>query len=492
MPDFEIESSQPSVPAVPWAALIVMVAAACMDLLDGTIVQVALPSMQRELGATDADLQWFSAAYTLAFALVLITGARLGDIFGGRRMFLLGLGAFTLASLATALSVSPPMLIAFRAAQGTASALMLPQILTFIQLRFTEAAKPKAFAVYGMMMAVASASGPLVGGLLVKADIAGLQWRPIFLVNVPIGVTALVAGLHLIPRSPTTAHRRLDLPGLAVLSVALLAVFYPLIQGRYLGWPTWSLAMLAAAVPMIGVFLAWQVHQTRRRRTPLVDLSLFTHRSSGIGLLIALPLFGSTSYFFVLTLHLQQFLGYSALDAGIAFLPFSLGTVVGSVFATPLGRLLGRWAVSLSAILMLGSQVGIVHVLASATAPQIGWALAVPQLGCGTAFGIATGTLATIALSDVPPPLAAAASGVFNTTSQIGSVAAVAIAGAIYFSTLGAHGQPTVAASTAGASQAIWYLVATSAAALVLTLALPLDRHTTQIADIPDRPPGVA
>lgn len=465
--------------AAPWAALFVMVAAAFMDLLDSTIVQVALPSMETNLHATDADLQWFSASYTLAFALTLITSARLGDMFGRKRTFLTGLVAFVLASLAVALSVNTGMLIGFRAVQGVAAALMLPQVLTFIQVEFDEKAKPKAFATYGMLLAVASASGPLLGGLLIQANIFGWDWRTIFLVNVPIGVAALVAGLRIIPESKPATRPRFDPAGLALIALALLAVFYPLIQGRYLGWPTWSFIMLACALPLLAAFFLVQARESRRHGSPLIDLSLFAHRSSGIGLLIALLFFGTTSYFFVLTLHLQLGLGYTPFHAGVTFLAFSIGTIFGSMLASPLGAKLGRGAVAIAAAIMVASMIGMILVINGQGADLNGWALAAPQSGAGLAFGIASGTLATIVLIRVAPERAAAASGVVNTVTQLGSVTAIAIIGAIFFNTLG--NRPTITDFVHATTNGIWYLVAASAACLLLTLLLP--RNTTPMTE---------
>ena len=195
----------------PWAALAVMVSAAFMDLLDGTIMQVALPSIQRNLQVSEAGLQWAAASYTLAFALMLITAARLGDIAGRKRVFLAGLAGFVAASALVAVAADPGMLIGFRAVQGAAAALMVPQVLTFIQSEFGPAARPKAFALYGMVLALAGASGPLAGGLLIQANLAGWGWRTIFVVNVPIGLAALAAGSRLIPQSRPSRPARLDL-----------------------------------------------------------------------------------------------------------------------------------------------------------------------------------------------------------------------------------------------------------------------------------------
>ena len=240
------------------------------------------------------------------------------------------------------------MLIGFRALQGAAAALMLPQVLTFIQAEFDPEPRRAAFAIYGMMLALAGASGPLLGGVLVQANLAGWGWRTIFLVNIPIGLTALAMGSRVIPASRPNHDRPLDPAGTVLLTLALLAVFYPLIEGRQLGWPAWCLACIGVAVPLLAAFAVLEA----RTRQPLIDFSLFRRRGPGIGLGIALVFFGTTSFFFVLTLFLQLGLGYSALRTGLSFIPFSIGIIIGSGGAAPLGKKYGRRAVTAGTFLM--------------------------------------------------------------------------------------------------------------------------------------------
>lgn len=286
----------------PWPALLVMVGAAFMDLLDGTIVQVALPSIQRNLHVDDAALQWTTSAYTLAFALLLVTGARLGDVVGRRRCFLEGLVGFVVSSVAAASAQSAATLITFRALQGASAAMMLPQILVFIQAEFAPGERPKAFATYGMVLALAGAAGPLVGGVLIGANIAGFGWRAIFLVNAPVGIVALLAGARLIPDSLRRRSGPLDPVGTLLLTAALLAVFYPLIEGRQLGWPTWAFVCLGASPILLLGFGLSQQRLSRRGGSPVLELGLLGSRPTAIGLTVTLAFFGATSFFFVLTL----------------------------------------------------------------------------------------------------------------------------------------------------------------------------------------------
>ena len=452
----------------PWAALLLMAAAAFMDLLDGTIVQVALPSIQRDLHVTDAGLQWTVSAYTLAFSLLLITGSRLGDIVGRKRTFLAGLAGFVAASALVAAARDPGMLIGFRALQGGAAALMLPQVLTFIQAEFDPEPRRAAFAVYGMLLALAGAMGPLLGGVLIQANLAGWGWRTIFLVNVPIGLVALTLGARGIPESAQRGHGRLDPAGTLLITLALLAVFYPLIEGRQLGWPAWSLGCLAASVPLLAGFVALET----RVADPLIDLSLFRRRGPAIGLAIALVFFGATAFFFVLTLFLQLGLGFSALRTGVAFVPFSIGIIVGSGGAAPLGQKYGRYAVTAGTLLMT---LAIASLPAIVRAGLPGWELAPSLAVAGLAFGVVSGTLAGIVLDDLPPARAASASGAVNTVIQLGSVTAVTITGVIFFGALGQH--PVVATYVHAARTGLWYLAACCAAATLASLLLPAARQ---------------
>jgi MFS family permease len=255
-----------------WAALAVALLAAFMDILDTTVVLVALPSIQRGLQVGASTLQWTVAAYTLAFALLLITGGRLGDSYGRKRVFLVGLAGFTVASVLTGTAQDAGMLVGSRALQGAMAALMVPQVLSFVQVEFPAAERARALAVYGMTFALGGMSGPLLGGLLTRADLFGLGWRPIFLVNLPVGLLALAAASALVRESRAIRPPRLDPVGALLMSAGLLALLYPLVQGHDLGWPAWTFALMAASVPVLALFAAWERRKTRRDGSPLVEL----------------------------------------------------------------------------------------------------------------------------------------------------------------------------------------------------------------------------
>jgi MFS family permease len=363
---------------------------------------------------------------------------------------------------------------------------MLPQVLTFIQSEFGPDAKPKAFALYGMILALAGAAGPILGGVLIDANPAGLGWRAIFLVNVPVGIAALAFGARMIPGSPPDRTKRLDPTGTLVLVAALVALFYPLIEGRQLGWPTWSIVILAASVPLLGVFVLTQARHPGRA-APLVDLTVFRSRATTAGLGIGLILFGATSFFFVLTLHLQDGLGYSALHTGVTFVPFSIGIILGSAAAAPLGQRFGRAAIGAGAAAITLTLASLLAVVAHYGTALHTWQLAPSLALTGIAFGIISGALADIVLGQVPARLAGSASGAVSTITQLGGVVAVTVTGAIFFGTLGNHPHPEtfVHATT----HSLWYLIASCAVAAIgcslLPPRRPADATTQPSADTP-------
>jgi EmrB/QacA subfamily drug resistance transporter len=419
-----------------WAALAVALVAAFMDILDTTVVLVALPSIQRALDLGASALQWTIAAYTLAFALLLITGGRLGDIYGRKRVFLVGLVGFTVASVLTGTAQSAAMLVGSRALQGAMAALMVPQVLSFIQVEFPAAERARAFAVYGMTFALGGVSGPLLGGLLTQADLFGLGWRAIFLINLPVGILAGAGAAVLLRESRAPRPPRLDPVGTLLVTAGLLALLYPLVQGHDLGWPAWTYALMAASVPVLALFVAYERHKTRKDGSPLVELGLFRYRGVVGGLLIALLFFAGAGYSFVLTLHLQEGLGFSPLGAAMAFLPFSVGVVAGSGAAMQLVPRLGRRMVTGGGLVMaLGVALLVAAVQRYGEALQ-GWQLAPGMLVAGVGMAMVSTTLVTIVLARVPGRDAGSASGVVNTTLQIGLAAGIAAVGTLFFTLL--------------------------------------------------------
>ena len=323
-----------------WLALAVLLVAAAMDLIGMTIVTMGLPAIEADLHGGHAAMEWTIAGYGLAFAVGLITGGRLGDVYGRRRVFILGVGAFTAASALCGLAPSVPVLVAARVLQGLFAALMIPQVLSTVTVIFPAQERAKAFGLFGATAGLATVAGPLLGGILLEGG--GLGWRSIFLVNVPLGVAVSFAGSRLVPESRAETSPRLDIGGvgLSVLAVALLLV--PLVEGPQRGWPPAILAMLAASAP---AFLALAVHQRRREQrgtSPLVPPSLFRHRTFVAGALAGLTFFSAPpALFFVIAITLQE-IGFSPWHTALTFVPLSLASVPAAGAAIVLAPRLGR------------------------------------------------------------------------------------------------------------------------------------------------------
>ena len=429
-----------------WLTLAVLLLAAFMNLLDISIVNIAIPSIQRNLHASYADVQWALAGYTLAYALVLITGGRLGDTFGRKRLFLIGVAGFTLMSALCGAAQTPGMLIACRVAQGAMGAIMIPQVLSVIQVIFPPAERIKALAAFGVTAGLGTVSGPLLGGLLTQHNLFGLDWRPIFLINVPVGIIAVSASAVLVRESRAPRPPRLDPGGVALISAALLLLLYPLVQGRQLGWPAWTFVSMAAAVPIFAVFVAYERAKYRRDGSPLVQLSLFGKRSFAAGMAIAVTFFlGVTSFALILTLFLQVGLGFEPLHAGLTFLPFSGGVLVASGVAARLAPKFGRGVTMAGALVMaagMGGLIAIVHHYGGAVTT---WDMVPALVAAGLGMGAVLAPLADILLDGVQPQDAGSASGLFNTSLQVGASIGVAVIGVIFFGLLGSQSAPAAA-----------------------------------------------
>src|SRR5215813_8147840 len=269
-----------------WLALTVVLVAGFMDLLDVTIVNVAIPTVLRDLKAEYAQIEWIVAGYVLGFAAVLITGGRLGDIFGRKRIFLIGVGGFTVASALCGLATGPTMLIGARFFQGAMAGLMVPQILAIIHVTFPQEERGKVFGLWGGILGSASVAGLVLGGVLVQWNLAGWGWRPIFLVNIPVGLAALAAAWFVVPESRSPAALKPDLVGMVLAITGVLMLVYPLTEGRRLGWPAWTFALMAGSAVLMAVFVAYQRWRTSRAGSPLVVLSLFRARSFSAGMMV--------------------------------------------------------------------------------------------------------------------------------------------------------------------------------------------------------------
>ncbi|MEU4102615.1 MFS transporter [Streptomyces tanashiensis] len=451
----------------------VVLAAQFMALLDVFIVNVAAPTIRTELSASGGALQLVIAGYTIAYAVLLITGARLGDLLGHRRAYLGGLVLFTAASLACGLAAGTGQLIAFRLVQGAGSALMIPQVLSLIQRNFAGERRVRALSAYSAVLATGAAAGQVVGGVLVSADLFGTGWRPVFLVNVPIGIALLVLGARVLPRDaqagPTRA-RALDLPGLLLLAAAVSLLTVPLVLGQEQDWPLWSWLSLGGSLVLAVVFGAYESRLARRGGVPLIAPRVL--RIPGMGravLWIAVSMGVNAGFLFTLTLHLQGGLGHSALRAGLTFGPAAV------VFGT-VGLTWRRWPARLHrALVPAGFLLGGAALLAVGgllgDGGTGGWGL-YPALGAvGAGISLAFSPALTGALATVRPEDAADASGLLATVTQLGQLVGVAAFGTVFLGRYAGSGAQDSA-------DALWVTVLALAAASVVGAVAGLPRRS--------------
>jgi EmrB/QacA subfamily drug resistance transporter len=451
-----------------WLILWVVLAAECMDLMDGTIVNTAAPSIRGELHTSLAALQWIVGGYALALAVGLVVGGRLGDRFGRRRLFLIGAAGFTVSSVLAGLAPNTGALVAFRLAQGLAAALMLPQGFGLIREAFG-AEMGKAFAVFGPVMGSAAILGPIVGGGLVDLDVAGVGWRSIFFVNLPLGAAALYGAAKVVPESRAPQPPRLDLVGAFLVSIAGVLAVYPLIQGREHGWPAWSYGMMAASVALLGVFAVHIRRRDRAGRDPIVTPSVFSKRGYTGGLLVLVAFFsGMIGMFLTLMLYLQAGHGFGPAHAGLTLVPFSLGTAIASgVSGGYLGPKIGRACLQLGIGVGLGGVIWLISTVHGAGAHVTLWDLAPSLFTIGVGFGLLIVPLFDVILAAVDHHEAGSASGVLNALQQLASAMGVAVIGTVFFSEI-AHGGFGHALETS-----LWVQAALLVAALVFTPLLP-------------------
>ncbi|WP_327069232.1 MFS transporter [Kitasatospora sp. NBC_01250] len=406
-----------------------------MAVLDVAIVNVAVPTIRLDLHASGAGLQLVIAGYTIAYAVLLITGARLGARFGHRPLFQAGLAVFTASSLACGLAQDTGSLIAFRVLQGIGSALMVPQVMSLIQKTFTGAARARALGIYTAVLAGATVVGQILGGVLVSADLFGSGWRPVFLVNVPIGVLLLVAGHWALPRLPVDRERRLDLVGLVVLALAIGLLVVPLVLGHDLGWPRWSWLAMAASVLAFALFVLVERRIAARGGQPLIHGRVL--RSAGllpasVGIFVVMLNF--SGFMFSFALHLQAGLGDSPLRAGLLFGPVALGF---GLCGLHWQRLPARLHLPLPVAALLVVALGYLAVgQLMRSGGQLGLAGGALLVVVGAASGCAYSPLFARALSRVAPADAADASGVLVTMVQLGQVVGVSLVGTVFLSSV--------------------------------------------------------
>ncbi|MFI5620765.1 MFS transporter [Streptomyces sp. NPDC051567] len=460
-------STAPADPATPpgdrrrWLALAIVMTAAFMDLVDVTIVNIAIPTLREDLGASTSAIQWITAGYALAFAAGLITGGRLGDIYGRKRLFLIGITGFTAASLLCGIAADPGMLVASRLLQGAMAALMVPQVLAIIHVTFPAHERGKVFGMFGAIVGLGAVSGPILGALLTEWDLFGLGWRPIFLINLPVGIAGVILGHKFITESKAPKALRLDLVGVVLATLALVLLIFPLTQGREHGWPLWGFLCMGAAPLVFAAFLRYEKYKVEKDGSPLVELSLFKVRSFAAGIAVQLT-FGIVTgiFFLVWTLYMQMGLGWSALRAGATGIPFSIAvSVAAGISVQKLVPRFGRKVLQAGALLMAA---GLLLYIWESQHYGMGinpWQMAAPLVVMGLGMGLIVAPLTDTVLSEVPGEHAGSASGLINTTGQTGNALGLGLTSVVFFGLIDddkVFGTPYVEAFRG----ALWWVVA--------------------------------
>ncbi|SDD18577.1 MFS transporter [Actinokineospora iranica] len=437
-----------SAPASParWGMLLVLLSCDFMVTLDFFVANVAIPSIQRDLGAGHAQVQFVVVGYGLAYAAGLITWGRLGDIHGRRRLFALGLGLFTAASVACGLAPTAPLLVLARVAQGLAAGLMAPQVLAILGTGFTGARRARVFAIAGLSKGVAAVFGQLIGGLLIAADAGGLGWRLCFLVNLPIGVAALAMTPRAVPESRSGGSTRLDGRGAVLVALGLVALVLPLVEGRERGWPVWSWVSLALAAALLALCVARQRRLTALGGTPLVDVNLFRDNAFTFGAVITTLFYAAMGAFLlVLAVYLQDGLGLSPVESGLLYTVIGAGFFAMTLCGPAIFARIGSRLVVLGALVLAA---GWAALALTATAGVL--ALLPALLACGLGMGMVMSQLTALTIAAVPARRAGAASGVLNTAVQVGSAVGVALVGIVFYGSLSGGYPGALAASLVG------------------------------------------
>lgn len=463
-----------------WLILGVVLVGSFMAILDVFIVTQGLPSIRTTLGAGGADLELVVSAYSLVYAVFLITGGRLGDILDRKRIFLFGMTVFTVASGLAGYAPSPVLLIGARALQGLGAALMYPQVLSIIQVTFQGSERSVALAIFAAVNGIGAIAGNILGGFLIQLDLAGLAWRSIFLVNLPIGVVGVLAGLHYLQPSRSDKPPRLDLEGVGLISLFLVLLVLPLAEGQQLGWPSWLVSLLILSFPVLGVFIVSEKRRTARDEHPLIDLDLFQHRSFAVGIPLTLSLYiMSSGFLFTFVLFLQFGLGFSPVISGLSFTLINIGFITTSLLGPRLIPRIGSRVLSLGFALVA---IGLVLILTSLSSYGTNvnlYELTLPLLVFGLGFGFVLSPLLGVILYGVPSQDAGAASGVVSTSFQIGNTVGISLFGLVFYRFL--NNQSSSAAYLNAFKMILPYFTVMALAAFLIVFLLSQERSTTVI-----------
>lgn len=474
--------SGPAVPSPPlpaahrhggWA-LAVLLVGAILPPLDYFIVNLALPAIHDGLAASSSQLELVVSAYACANAVAQITGGRLGDLYGRKRMFMIGMAGFVLASTLCGLASSGTVLVAGRILQGLFAAVLAPQVLATIRSVYTPHEQVRVMGLYGFVFGIAAVIGQLGGGALISLHPLGLGWRAIFLVNLPIGVLALIGTWRFIPESRPPRGARIDVPGTLLLSLFLLMLVYPLTRGREAGWPAWMLFCLAAALPMLGLLLRVEKRSLAAGSDPLLDVRLLRNPVVALGLALAFLFYLLSAFFLTYGIYLQSGLHWSPLASGFAILPFGIGFLSSPLIMPRLVFRLGGYRVLTLGFALITLGLGTAAALANVAAPGAGFYIGLAAMGIGQ--GLVLPSVVRIVLAEVEPAHAGVASGMVTATLQIGAAVGAATLGGVFFARVGGH--PGAVEYVAGFRVAMFALVAILGACVVMSMALgPMHRR---------------
>jgi EmrB/QacA subfamily drug resistance transporter len=420
-----------------WAILLVVLIADALDLLDATITNIAAPTIMGDIGGGPALIKWLGSAYALALGSLLVVGGRLGDKFGQRRLFLIGMTGFTLASAAAGLSVNPTMMIIARLLQGAFGALLIPQGIAIMTKNFAREMRAKAFGAFGPMLGIAGIGGPVLAGFIINADIAGLSWRPIFLINIVLGGIGLLAAIRVLPHDNGDRSTHVDGPGSTLLGAAMFGLLFGLIEGSTNGWTVAPLASIAGGLVAFALF-------ARRQATaadPLLKATLLKNRGFTSGLTMGLAFVAAISgTAYVLSLFLQQGLGYNPGRTSVALLPLTVGLIAAAAACMALIAKLGRTLLLIGLLITL-TGVGWMLAVVTASGTVTGeWAIVGPVFVIGMGMGTCFGILFDIALGDVDPDEAGSASGALSAVQQLAAGIGSAAVTSVYFAGLASGG----------------------------------------------------
>ncbi len=422
--------------------MVVVALAFIINLLDVTVVNIAIPSIQRNLGASYSEIQWVISAYLLTFGTLLITGGRLGDLFGYKKLFMVGVAGFTLASLLSGLSPNAAVLIIARLIQGAFAALMVPQVLSLMQVLYQPHERAGISGIFGMLGGLSATAGPIIGGLLISANIAESDWRPIFLINIPVGIFALIMGQKLLPAGGSThPPKHLDYVGTGLIVASLGLIIYALVEGQAYGWPWWIYVLIAAGLAVLAVFIYDEAKRFKKGFSTLLVPPIFKSRdfSAGLGVMFFFSM-TMLGFFFTFTLVLQIGFGFSALKAALVGIPTAVGIAFSSAVLGPkLLKKIGARVMSLGAVLIGGGIVLVTWAFSNYGA-SVTWYQILPGLLIfGFGMGMLFAAIFAVLYNDIDPKYAGAASGLQNTFQQIAGAIGVAVIGTVFFGAISGH-----------------------------------------------------